>query len=87
MRTPTRLRGLALVAGLALLTGCNLISVEPAATPTPVTPPTTTPVPVSDPTAPFVTFQVSGGIAGLQRAVSVQAGGAATLTERAHVIG
>jgi hypothetical protein len=87
MRTPTRLRGLALVAGLVLLTGCNLISVEPAATPTPVTPPTTTPVPVSDPTAPFVTFQVSGGIAGLQRAVSVQAGGAATLTERAQVIG
>lgn len=83
----TRLRGLVLVAGLALLTGCNVISMQPAATPTPITPPTTTPVPVSDPTAPFVTFQVSGGIAGLQRAVSVQAGGAATLSERAQVIG
>jgi hypothetical protein len=87
MRTYKRLWSLALVAGLALLAGCNLISVEPAATPTPVTPPTATTVPVSDPGAPFVTFQVSGGIAGLQRAVAVQAGGAATLTERAQLSG
>jgi len=72
---------------MALLAGCNLISVQPAATPTPVTPPTATTAPVSNPGAPFVTFEVSGGIAGLQRAVTVQAGGAATLTERAQLVG
>jgi len=87
MRTHTRLWSLPLVAGLALLAGCNLISMEPAATPTPVTPPTATTAPVSNPGAPFVTFEVSGGLAGMQRAVSVQAGGAATLTERAQLIG
>jgi hypothetical protein len=34
-----------------------------------------------------VTFQVNGGIAGMQRAVTVLAGGAATLTERAQLSG